>query len=355
MVEMDIGSSNLMVSIIIPVFNAEEFLEECLDSVLGQDFSNIEMVIVDDGSTDKSAQICDEYAKVHDRVRVIHKKNEGVSIARNMGVKIAKGNLLAFVDSDDRVNCDYISKMVKAIINDDSEYVISGRTSFANNKTIGVLIVAEAIPSVETKGNKRDLLIKHFMANNKLSGVFCKLFVTEIVKANNIEFKTEIKKNEDVIFNLQYLSKVSKISILETSNYFYRQHEESITAGFEENSIERIVSVALEKSKIADELDIENMNLKEIINKWEVNEIIKVLKKCLSDMSHADYDLRKSRLLQINPGIKQIWTGEITRQKTIKGKIRFFLTLYSRLGIVRWLLLAVSHIRSLIYNGKSRK
>lgn len=90
-----------MVSIIVPVYNVEEYLSECVDSVLNQTYSDIEVILVDDGSTDQSGNICDEYAEMDSRIKVIHKKNEGVSAARNTGIETASGERIIFVDSDD--------------------------------------------------------------------------------------------------------------------------------------------------------------------------------------------------------------------------------------------------------------
>ena len=101
------------VSIIIPVYNIEEYLPRCLESVLGQSYENLEVILVDDGSTDQSGKICDYYASQDKRIQVIHKKNEGVSIARNTGLDIATGEFIGFVDGDDLVEKDMIKILVQ--------------------------------------------------------------------------------------------------------------------------------------------------------------------------------------------------------------------------------------------------
>ena len=103
--------NNPAISIIIPVYNAENYLRRCIDSVLSQSFTDFELILVDDGSKDKSPQICDEYASQDTRVRVIHKANGGVSAARNDGLDIAKGEYITFIDSDDWVERDYLSTL----------------------------------------------------------------------------------------------------------------------------------------------------------------------------------------------------------------------------------------------------
>lgn len=100
-----------MVSIIVPVYNVEEYLRECVDSVLNQTYSDVEVILVDDGSTDQSGNICDEYAKMDSRIKVIHKKNRGVSSARNTGIETASGERIIFVDSDDCIHPQFAGKL----------------------------------------------------------------------------------------------------------------------------------------------------------------------------------------------------------------------------------------------------
>ena len=104
-----------LISIIIPVYNAEKYLPNCLDSVINQTYKNLEIILVDDGSTDKSSEICDEYAQKDFRIKLIHKENGGVSSARNAGLALVSGDYIAWVDSDDFVAPDYIEYMYKLL------------------------------------------------------------------------------------------------------------------------------------------------------------------------------------------------------------------------------------------------
>ena len=97
-----------LISVIIPVYNVEQYLNRCVDSVINQTYKNLEIILIDDGSTDNSGKICDEYSQKDKRVKVIHQKNMGVSNSRNKGINIAKGKYITFVDSDDVLNCQYI-------------------------------------------------------------------------------------------------------------------------------------------------------------------------------------------------------------------------------------------------------
>ena len=99
---------DIKVSIVVPVYNVEKYLNQCVDSVLAQTYKNIEVILVDDGATDASPAICDEYAEKDNRVKVVHKKNGGLSSARNSGIKVATGDYLMFIDSDDYWNADFV-------------------------------------------------------------------------------------------------------------------------------------------------------------------------------------------------------------------------------------------------------
>ena len=97
-----------LISIIVPVYNVEEYLKECIDSIINQTYKRIEIILVDDGSTDKSGKICDDYAKIDKRIKVVHKENGGLSDARNVGISVSSGKYIAFVDSDDWVEKNYV-------------------------------------------------------------------------------------------------------------------------------------------------------------------------------------------------------------------------------------------------------
>ena len=115
-----------LISIIIPVYNAEKYLKKCLDSVINQTYKNLEIILVDDGSTDKSPEICDKYAEKDSRIIVLHKENGGVSSSRNAGLDIFKGEYLSFVDSDDYVEPDYIEYLYIFL------YIAVSRSSFGS-------------------------------------------------------------------------------------------------------------------------------------------------------------------------------------------------------------------------------
>lgn len=104
-----------MISIILPVYNTEKYLERCINSIVNQSYNDLEIIIIDDGSTDGSARICDEWREKDSRIKVIHKQNEGVSVARNTGLEISKGDFIFFIDSDDYINNNYLLEKLMSV------------------------------------------------------------------------------------------------------------------------------------------------------------------------------------------------------------------------------------------------
>ena len=105
-----------MISVIVPIYNVEKYLIKCIESIINQTYKDLEIILVDDGSTDSSGKICDEFATKDNRIKVIHKKNGGLSSARNIGLDICKGNYISFIDSDDYIELDMYEKMIKIIV-----------------------------------------------------------------------------------------------------------------------------------------------------------------------------------------------------------------------------------------------
>ena len=124
-----------LVSVVIPVYNCEAYLQQCLDSLLCQTYSNIEIILVDDGSVDSSPQICDTYARYHDNIRAIHQVNSGAAAARNMGLEYVSGDYILFVDSDDWVTADYVQNLINPALEYNADITAGGMPRFCGNRT----------------------------------------------------------------------------------------------------------------------------------------------------------------------------------------------------------------------------
>lgn len=206
------------ISVIVPVYNVESYLDRCIKSILSQTFIDYELILVDDGSSDKSGTICDLYAMKDDRIKVIHQTNGGVSRARNVGINAAIGTWICFIDSDDRVGPDLLSSLYEA--RQDTDLIISGMFRLnAASEIISTKTFTNALICV-------DEMVKSEFENSifRSKGPYCKLYKSKIIKKNSILFPEGIHASEDFIFNLRYLSFCKKIKTIDYVGYYYENH-----------------------------------------------------------------------------------------------------------------------------------
>ena len=125
-----------LITIVVPVYNVEKYISDCLDSLISQTYKNIEIILVDDGSTDMSGAICDRYTALDARIKVIHKQNEGLGFARNTGLEVAQGKFVAFIDSDDMADADLVEKLVNGLYEENCDTCIGGFKRISENGTV---------------------------------------------------------------------------------------------------------------------------------------------------------------------------------------------------------------------------
>lgn len=201
---------NPLVSIIVPVYNAEVFINRCVDSILNQTHKNIEAIFIDDGSKDNSLKILRKYSQDNKNIKVFNQKNAGPGIARNLGLKKATGDYITFVDSDDYIEKDYIKELLSKIKNND--IIISGYKICDEN----MKLISEKLPTGEN--------IDHF----KCLSTWCKLYKRTLIVENDIIFPPR-KIGEDLLFTLKCYSCTSKITTLKKSGYVNIINKSSIT------------------------------------------------------------------------------------------------------------------------------
>jgi glycosyltransferase involved in cell wall biosynthesis len=230
-----------LVSIIVPVYNCEKYLEECITSLINQDYPNIEIILVNDGSKDNSGQICDYYAGKDNRVRVIHKKNEGVSSARNRGIAEAKGTWLTFVDADDWVTTDYVSQL-SSNIDDQTDFIIGRTIGIRNDEKLPDGYKGLEI-EVFNLDRKEELFKSIFNDNIKLmkfphiSTCSAKLIRVSVIKNYAISYNKYLKYYEDALFNMELISRANQVKMIDKEIYMYRLHSSSSTKKFDLNTI----------------------------------------------------------------------------------------------------------------------
>lgn len=211
--------TNPLISIIVPVYNVEKYLSQCLDSILSQTYTNWEAILVDDGSKDNSGKICDEYTAKDSRFKVFHQENGGVSSARNFGIDNARGEWITFVDADDIIAENYISAVKDILIENKCGTVTSSSYKMTDE--------GKKYPYVEypdlllTTGEFVKKELKHYVS----WGFF---FQLSIIKRYNIQFDTRLNMSEDALFIMQYLGCIETVQLTSQITYYYRINMDSV-------------------------------------------------------------------------------------------------------------------------------
>lgn len=210
-------------SIVVPIYNVEKYLEQCIESVLNQSYTNFELILVDDGSFDTCPSTCDQYAEKDHRIKVIHKKNAGLPAARNSGIKMAQGDYLMHLDADDFWDLQYLSKL-NIIIEESPKDVYFGNSRYdyysEDNCRKTVLY------NIDTLKNKKiNEIISHFFyKNNQMpSGAWHNVYRTAFVKENNLFFSEELTWSEDADNFFNVLTYAKSIGFFDYTFYYYRR------------------------------------------------------------------------------------------------------------------------------------
>ena len=210
-----------LITVIVPVYNVEKFINRCITSIINQSYKNLEIILVDDGSTDNCGKICDDYAKKDNRIKVIHKENGGISDARNTGVSVAKGKYVTFIDSDDYVKYDYIEFLYNLIIKNKVKVSICSHTVLYNT---GLKIEKE---TEEFSVLDAKTVVRRILYDDGIdTSVWAKMYETTLF--NNIKYPKG-KLFEDAAITCRILSICEKIAIGSKSKYFYMIRSDSIT------------------------------------------------------------------------------------------------------------------------------
>ena len=222
----------MKVSVIVPVYNASEFLDDCLQSILSQTYEDLEIILIEDGSPDNSGEICDRYKEKDDRILVVHQNNQGVSNARNKGIDLASGQLLTFVDSDDTIDRDMIRTLYDDLMESQADIAICSYRTFNGDRA----------EDIGNSGKKyvfsKEEAIENLIAGRYFIGGLCtKLYKADVIQ--NIRLKEGIRINEDVLMNFYVFENAENVLFHDACLYNYRANVKGAT-----NSITQILGRA---------------------------------------------------------------------------------------------------------------
>lgn len=208
-----------VISIIVPVYNAEKYLEQCIESIRSQTFIDFELILVNDGSTDKSTGICNRHAKEDSRILVIHQHNSGVSAARNNGIQEAKGQYICFIDADDIIASDFLSYGISHMQEHEIETAVYGCTKLTDNST--TVAFHYKAPCVF----KTEIFLTECYRHLACWGY---ILSSAIIKRHHIRFEQHLHMSEDIVFMVEYLLKAPDVLTLDKDYYYYRVNPTSV-------------------------------------------------------------------------------------------------------------------------------
>lgn len=212
---------NSLISVIVPIYNVEDYLDRCVDSIINQTYKNLEIILVDDGSPDNCPQMCDDYAKKDSRIKVVHKENGGLSDARNAGMKVATGEYVSFIDSDDYISLDFYEILLQTMIDNDSDIVECGVVKFYENGKFDEYSDDQMIKNFNTVDGLEGLINE----NSFHQYVWNKLYKSSV--ALDIPYAVG-KLNEDEFWTYQIFGKAKKVTRINKTMYYYFQRGSSI-------------------------------------------------------------------------------------------------------------------------------
>lgn len=227
-------TQNPLISVIVPIYNVEDYFDRCVNSLVKQTYKNLEIILVDDGATDSCPLLCDEWAQKDSRIKAIHKVNGGLSDARNAGLEIANGELIVLIDSDDWIDYCAIEKMYERMLADDSDVVSSGVKWVTEDGTLlkDITVLQDAV--LDTHSAMSEIIVDGQLKQH----VWNKLYKRELVE--DIPFEKG-KYHEDVFWSYQVFGRAKKVSLMKESFYNYVQRSSSIMgAGYSKNRLDAL-------------------------------------------------------------------------------------------------------------------
>lgn len=299
------------ISIIVPVYNVEKYLNECIESLLEQSYTNSEIILINDGSNDKSGFICDEYSKKYSNIKVIHKKNEGLGFARNTGIDNATGDYIVFIDSDDFADRDLVKDLYDSIKLNNSDTCIGGykRVDLDNN----LVSIHSYDKNKFTKKDIRNILMPRMIGSlpdkkDSISVSSCNvLYSKDIIDKYNIRFVSEREIiSEDLIFNLTYLFYAENVVVIDETNYNYRINYGSLTTRYLPERFDKIKELYNKEIEILNNIGIYDSCKLRLMRQFFI-----YVKMCLAQESQ---NINAKKIDELNMRVKEICKDDLVSQ-----------------------------------------
>ena len=319
-------------SVILPIYKVEKYLHECVDSILGQTYTDFEIILVDDGSPDSCPQICDEYAAKNNRILVIHQKNAGIACARNAGIAAAKGNYVICIDSDDYLIDETVLSAIAEKTESNPDIVMFGyKKFFESDKSWG-----EPVCPTLKSGLSAAQSLKELLSNGSyIATAWTKAVRREVLVCKNITFKPGMVSGEDVDWYLNLLCSVDKFECLQKACLAYRQRPDSISHNPKMQSLTDFIWILEEWPKCFDERNISSELKSSLLNAMAYywanaivlystydSKVVKPYKKRLKALGYLNKYAITSRALTMKKFYKTLGFDMVILLLKILGKIK---------------------------------
>lgn len=269
-----------LISIIVPIYNSEKVLDKCIKSIINQSYKNIEIILVNDGSIDNSLKICHKYAKQDSRVKIIDKKNEGVSVARNTGIKMASGIYITFVDADDWIQSDWIYLLYNELKNYNVDVI---RGNYYKENDNGIYGKGDSFFAGKLLNNcnitQKEEAVNLILSGKLLSYVWLLLIRKSVLEQNKLLFNTEISMMEDTLLYVELFCTNASIVFTDILGYHYYDNKRSLTKSINniEKNIENVLKLDIFMKNTIEKKFENNENYFQIINETHCNMILNML------------------------------------------------------------------------------
>ena len=319
---------NVVISIILPIYNSAKTLNRTIDSILKQDYQDYELILINDGSTDKSKEICSEYINKYSHIKFFDIQNGGVSNARNIGLKNSTGDYIMFIDSDDEYYEDTLSQVYQYIQNTKTEWIIFGYDRIHINNKIKVM---NTDITYLKYGKQKNIFIEKLQKNYLFNQIWNKVYSNKIIKENQIFFEKDISSGEDYRFNLKYIDAIDNAIYIDKVLYKYYTTESGLSLKIDPNKM-YIKLANLEKHK---ELYIKYKYDIDYIDKNYINTCF----SGLTAMVEKQTPQKKIEYLKQyinNDNVKSELEKIKRRQKSIKRKILINILLIKNVSFLKF-------------------
>ena len=308
------SENSLQISVIVPCYNIDKYLSKCIESILAQTFEYFELLLINDGSSDSTLAVCEEYQKRYTRIKVYSHENKGVSYTRNRGIELAVTDYIMFIDGDDWIEENMIELLIKPELNEDSMNVC-GMIHERNGE-----VFENSFFSTIIKNNKLE-----FYQNQPC----CKVYNKDILIKNGINFDELLSYQEDLKFNLEYLKKIKKIKIVPSFKYHYVEHKTSSSSRFHKNLNSSITKI----SRLLAAFSNYNQSEKSI-QLFNIDQVLKLIANYLHKDSNYNIKVKYYGIKQIlNSDIFEDSQGVITEMHLGKA-LKIFLKNKNIVGII---------------------